>query len=542
MPSLAGFPLNARGKGIQGVFRLHSLVSLLPESGQAFAAGLHPEMLRTWLESLSRLTPEEAAAAVKEQLKRLDAASGFRARQKMLDILAEETARITGLFEAELNKARHPLSAALQRKVVVGNDLLKYHAKSYRSAAERIKGGWMRWGNADLLPRTLGGAMDMERRRLVLAYRAYAPGSRSAWRNLHSLYRMARTAGQATADASAAARNSPVQLYIKALLLALAEPVQMAPGELDRVRFYLDRYAGLAELRDLTRFPGEAAPREGCFLIRHNEDGPGRSLQKWHNIEIRSGDLLLDCGPLLARMRSQIDALEHGVLPSKIGLPSVAHRPQYLAMMKNLQTQWSVPPWRRSQRQHFKPRVELAVGLDDLWSMLSGAALRRRRDDRAEADAAAHSVELSEWSVSNESPTGFALQYLNGESSALSAGTLVGVRSPDRSQVHICLVRRIVSGDARRTALGLQKYAPFAVPTLISWSGSAAATRPPAKAIVMPRVPALDAGGAVIVEPNVLRSGKRVPFVLDGCRLTHVAGAPVERCKAYEIFTLSNPE
>ena len=187
------------------MFRLHSLVSLLPESGQAFAAGLHPEMLRTWLESLSRLPPEEAAAAVKEQLKRLDAASGFRARQKMLDILAEETGRITGLFEAELNKARHPLSAALQRKVVVGNDLLKYHAKSYRSAAERIKGGWMRWGNADLLPRTLGGAMDMERRRLVLAYRAYAPGSKSAWRNLHSLYRMARTAGLAAAEASAVA-------------------------------------------------------------------------------------------------------------------------------------------------------------------------------------------------------------------------------------------------------------------------------------------------------------------------------------------------
>jgi hypothetical protein len=78
----------------------------------------------------------------------------------------------------------------------------------------------------------------------------------------------------------------------------------MAPGELDRVRFFLDRYADLAELQDLTRFQKEPDSREGGFLIRQNEAGPGRSLQKWHNIETRSGDLLLDCGSLLKKMCS----------------------------------------------------------------------------------------------------------------------------------------------------------------------------------------------------------------------------------------------
>ncbi len=523
------------------MFPLYSLASLLPEGSQAFAAGLHPEMLRAWLDSLSKAPPEEAAAALKDQLKRLSAAHGFRVRLKMLDIMAGETRRITGAFEADLNKALHPLSTALQHKVVIGNDLLKYHGKSYRTAADRLRSGWLSWGNGDLLQQTLANAMDMEHRRLVLAYRAYAPGSKSAWRNLHMLYRMARAAGHGAPDA-AESRNSPRHFYVKAILLALAEPVQMAPGELDRVRFYLDRYAGLAELQDLTR-PLEASDsREGCFLIRQNAEGPGRSLQKWHNIEVQSGDLLLDCGPLLKKMRSQIDALEHGVLPSKIGLPSVARHPQYIDLMKNLLALWSVPPWRRFHRQHFKPRVELAVGLDDLWSLLSGVALKRRRDDRSEDESATHAVELSEWSVVNESPTGFALQYLNGESSALSVGSLVGVRSPDRSTAHICLVRRLVSGDRRRAELGLQKYAPFAVPTMISWSGSAAADRPPARAIVLPRVPTLDNEAAVIVAPHVLRPGKRVPFVLDGRKLTFVAGTPVERGATHEIFSLTNPD
>lgn len=453
--------------------------------------------------------------------------------------MAEETRRVTDAFESELNKAHHPLSTALQRKVVVCNDLLKYQAKCYRTAIDKLKGSWIGRGNAGLLRRALMHAMDMERRRLVLAWRAYAPGSKSAWRNLHALHRIARAEGSAN---PAGTDDSPRRLYVKTILLALAEPVQMAPGELDRVRFFLDRYASVAELMDYAQFTMQSDAREGCFLIRKDEEGPGRSLQKWHNIEIQSGDMLIDCGPLLKKMRSQIDALEHGALPSKIGLPSVAHRPQYVDMMKNLLTLWSAPPSRRSQRQHFRPRVELAVGLDDLWTLLAGTTLQRRRDDSAKPDAAASPIELSEWSVTNESPTGFALQYLNGESSVLAVGALVAVRSSDRSKAHICLVRRLVSGDLRRAELGLQKFAPFAVPTMISWSGSAATNKPPARAIVLPRVPSLEGEAAVIVAPHVLRSGKRVPFVLDGQKMTRITGAPIERCASYEIFTLSNPE
>jgi len=523
------------------VFPLYSLASLLPEGGQALAAGLHPEMLRAWLETLSEASPEEAAVALKAQLKRIGVAGSLRARLKMLDMIAEETRRVTEAFEADLNRAQHPLSSALQRKVVIGNDLLKCQAKCYRIAIDKLKGGWISRGNIGLLRRTLTHAMDMERRRLVLAWRAYAPGSKSAWRNLHALHRIARVEGNAAPDLDST-DDSPHHLYVKTLLLAHAEPVQMAPGELDRVRFFLDRYAGLTELMDCTRLSMQCEAREGCFLIRKDEEGPGRSLQKWHNIQVQSGDHLLDCGPLLKKMRSQIDALEHGALPSKIGLPSVAHRPQYAVMMKNLLTMWGAPPSRRSHRQLFKPRVEIAVGLDDLWLLLDGATHKRRRDDPAQPADDTRAVELSEWSVTNESPTGFALLYLNGESSVLTVGALVGVRSQDRSKVHICLARRLISGDLRRAELGLQKLAPFAVPTMISWSGSAAANKPPARAIVLPRVPSLEGEAAVIVTSNVLRSGKRVPFVLDGQRLTYITGAPIERCAAYEIFCLDNLE
>lgn len=525
---------------MKSVLPLLSLVSLLPQGGQALAAGLHPEIMRAWLDTQTGAPPEEIAAAIKAQLKRAGVIGSFRVRLKMLDVLVEQTRRITEIFESDLNKAQYPLSPALKRKVVIGNDLLKYHAKCYRAAIEKLKGSWLIRGNSRLLRRSLMNAMDLERRRLILAFRAYAPGSKSAWKNLHSQNRIAREEGIA-AQASADSEDSPHQLYVKTLLLALAEPEQMEPGELDRVRFYLDRYAGLAELTDLTRFRRDPESREGCFLIRQNEEGPGRSLRKWQNLEIQAGDLLLDCGPLLRKLRSQINALEQGALPSKIGLPTVARRPQYVTMLKNLHTLWSAPPMRGSHRQHFKPRVELAVGLDDLWALLSGASLNRRHDDLKVKSAQTQTIGLSEWSVANESPTGFALQYLNGTSQALSVGALVGLRSQDRSKPQICFARRLVSGEQRSVELGLEKYAPTAVPTIISWNGSAAG-KTPTKAIVLPRVPSLGGSAAVIVSPNMLRSGKRVPCVLDGRYITYVTGAPVDRRDNYEIFLLSNPD
>jgi hypothetical protein len=264
-------------------------------------------------------------------------------------------------------------------------------------------------------------------------------------------------------------------------------------------------------------------------------------LLKWHNLQTQGDDLMLDCRPLLAKLRSQIDAIEHGALPSKIGLPTVARRPYYLSMLKNLLQLWGAPPLRRSHRLNFKPRIEIIAGLDNLWMLLSGTTLKRRREDRKESEREEVGLDNSEWSVSNESTTGFALKYISGESGELTVGALAGVLAPNRNKAQICFVRRLVSGEQRSVELGLEKFAPFAVPTILSWNESTD-NQPPLRALVLPQVPSLKGGAAVIVAPNILRSGKRVPFVLDGQYLTYVTGAPVERCPDYEIFSLSNPE
>jgi hypothetical protein len=509
------------------------LLSLLP-AGSGFGPGLNPEELHRWVDELLLAPPEKAAAELCAHLLRVRGTVNRHARLRMLDMLVEPCRKVTEVFEAELNRAHHPLSLARQRQVVTGNELLKLHAACYRKTAEELSGKWLGLGFSKVLPGAVAQAMDLERRRITLAFRAYSAGSGSAWKSLHQLYGTARRGGFAE-QVVAAAADSPTGLFVKSLLLAFAEPARLGPGELDRVRFYLDRHAGLTELHHAPGTVRELADRDGCFLIRKQDDGPGHALRKRNSPEVADGDLVLDCGPLLKKLREQIDGIEHGVLPSKLGLPTVARRPHYIVLLRNLLALWSVPPQRRHPRQHFMPRIDLVAGFDDLWSFIAGPAFSRRNGDFLSA-LASTSPGISEWTIANESPVGFALQHVSGAAGDLSVGALAGLRPKDRSVVHVCIVRRLVSGK-QRPALGLQKLAPFAVPTMITLrrsTGEGAASR----AIVLLNVPSLSGGAAVIVRPNLLQSGIRIPFRNGDQRLTGMTGAPIMRCPAYDIFAL----
>lgn len=507
------------------------LFSLLP-AGSGFGAGLNPDALRVWIEALSDAAPEETAAALTLQLRRVRRAVNRHARLRMLDMLVPPTLHLTTLFEAELHRARHPLSLALQRRIVAANELLKQHAACYRETAAELSATWLGLGFSRVLPRAVAQGMELERRRLVLAFRAYSPGSKSAWQSLHKLYRIARSGGYADRCAEGACA-APTLLYAKSLLLAFAEPARLGVNELDRVLFYLDRHAALAELHDAQGSVRDLADRDGCFLIRRRDDGPGQSLRKRQSPRVAGGDLVLDCGPLMKHLRAQIDGIEHGVQPSRLGLPAIARRPVYVALLRNLLTLWNTPPQRRHPRQRFRPRIDLVSGFDDVWALIDGPAFGRRNDDARSPAAPA----VGEWAISNEGPVGFALQYLSGASGDLSVGALTGLRPKDRSVVYVCIVRRLVGGGLR-PELGLQKLAPLAVPTMVSLRGTGTGGSTASKAIVLLGVPGLNGGAAVIVRSGVLQSGMRVPFRHGEQRLTGQAGAPMERGPNYDIFTL----
>ncbi len=510
------------------------LFSLLPP-GVSFTAAPHPDELSAWLAALPA-EPKQTALLLKKQLYRIRGVVNTHARLKMLDQLLNTSNRVVSAFEADLIRARYPLSAELQRGVIVGNDLLKRHARAYTETVEKLSGKWIGVGLGHILRPALVQAMELEKRRLLLAFRAYTPGSRSAWKNLHQLYRIARKGGYAKTLQEGAA-DTPERTYIKALLMTFAEPARLTQQELERVRFYIERHAKHAQLIEAPGSARHDVPA-GCFLVRQQDDADASSMRNRPSSNPTSGDLVLDCSLLISKLREQIDGLEHGILPSKLELPSIAKHPHYVAMLRSLLTLWSAPPQRRFSRQHFRPRIDLVAGFDDIWSFMTGRYFNRRQTDNLIVAAEA-TPQISEWSIANESPTGFALQYVSGDTGDIASGALIGLSPPTRGTVYICMVRRLVSREHNRVDLGLQKYAAAAVATRFTLQGDASGDKDQARAIVLPLVPSLDGKAAVIAPLGTLWPGKRVPFQLGEAQVTYVTGAAIEQHADYEIFALS---
>ena len=274
---------------------------------------------------------------------------------------------------------------------------------------------------------------------------------------MHRLYGIAQAAGVAT-QSSEYQVHTAEQLYIKALLLAFAEPAKLAPGDLDQVRFYLDRYGSLARLEPASAMQDPKA--HAAFLVRPSEARPGQSLLKRRDDVLQPDDRILYCAPLVDKLLSQIDGLKNDVLPSRLGLPKTAGEGRYLTLLRSLAQCWSAPATRRYARTRFHPRVDVAVGFSTLWRFLGGGAYQRRSDDAVARSAP--SGDMTEWTVSNESPDGFALRYVSGNTSEVRVGEVVAVRPRDNAAVHVCIARRAATTFAS-LELGVQVLASRAM-------------------------------------------------------------------------------
>ena len=438
-------------------------------------------------------------------------------------------------IESQLNLAPLPLPTVLRRSVVAANALLKELAANYSAITATLSGRWYVMGSSRPLRDVIIYGLRLNLRRLKLAYRVYARGSRSAWVSLHRLYGIAQAAGVAT-QRGEYQEHTAEQLYIKALLLAFAEPARLAPGDLDQVRFYLDRYGSLARLAPASAMPDPKA--HAAFLVRPSEARPGQSLLKRRDRELQTDDRILYCAPLVDKLLSQIDGLGKDVLPSRLGLPKIAGEGRYLTLLRSLAQCWSAPATRRYARTRFHPRVNVVVGFSTLWRFLGGGAYQRRSEDAVVRSAP--SGDITEWTVSNESPDGFALRYVSGNTSEIRVGEIVAIRPRDNAAVHVCVARRAATTFAS-LELGVQVLASRAMAATIDLPAGkppGTVTRRLVRVIFLPRLPAIANAPALIAAPDSVSAGMEFAAVHRGRHTMLRIEKSIEKTSSCEVFSL----
>lgn len=511
-------------------------LSLLPQGITLSAHAFEVDELAEWLDALPADKPSELMRALLGELAdQRQASLSQRTRLKLLDLVREKAEAMLPAVEEQLRRSPLPLPAPAQQTLVDANELLKQICAGYESVSDKMARRWYGIGTNRLLCSAVTHGLRLHQRRLKLAYRVYARGSRSAWTEMHALYHTAREAGIARLCADGAS-ESPERLYIDALLLAFAEPAKFAAGDLDRVRFYIERYGRLARLEPLT----DGGNRSAGFQIRRREAGPGQSLAKWRDGDLEPGAMVLRCDDLVKELETQLAGLEQGTAPARLGLPKLASEPHYQALLRNLARLWGAPPTRRFHRSRFRPRVDVIVGCAALRQFLAGAAYRRRAHDGPDQPVPVQ--DLTEWAVTNESADGLALRYLGGDPTEIQVGEVIGVRSRGASLVHVCIVRRaesVVTG----LEVGVQVLASHALVASIALprDGSGAARRS-VEVMVLPRLPGADGAPALLAPPTGLVPGTEFATELDGRHWLMRVARRIEKTASCELFALEKAE
>jgi len=510
---------------------LSLLRRLLPLGvGSSACEARSTELLR-WLETLPGVDAADAARLIAARIGEVRAAGvDPRTRLTLLDSLREAAESRLPALERTLAAATLPLAEDARRAWAGAAQLLDALAGGYAEVASAAASRWsLRGGSRPIRP-PLIQAMRYCARRLALRYRVHAGGNDPGWLDLHRLYGLAREAGFAATLLGG--DEIPEAIYLKALLLSFAEPTRFAAGELDLVQGYLDRTAHLAEI-----VPAEQASRvdadPACFLIQVAQPHGGLSLRKWKPERIAPGDLAIRCGQLLARLDGQIAGLEQRVAPPMLGLPKLAADPRYLGLMRSLRECWGAPATRRHKRMRAFPRSELVAGFDAVWE---------RRSARPAAEAglpASARTESSEWAIHNESPQGYALGYLRGDTRPVRVGELVAMHPSHQTDDLLCIVRRLVNRWQDGLEVGVQVLGARMVAATVSVrTGEAQPQERTQRILVLPAMPAHGDSSGILAPVGALATGTR--FSAHNCGEPTVlkVGRRIERLASCELFAL----
>ncbi|BCL74681.1 hypothetical protein JHS3_04170 [Jeongeupia sp. HS-3] len=299
--------------------------------------------------------------------------------------------------------------------------------------------------NPELPYYVLRGLMYAARQTQWTALR-YMEVDAQGWRQLHRLYQYAELLGCTHAplqpypndDITNASRE-----YMQALMLALAAPEKLQPGQIELVGQWLKRWSSKIDLETQIRptqqlyaanLAGSTAPK------RLRRDMVGENWRYWST------------EALLQHIRMVLGALNAGDEPATHGLPDESRHPANLELLATLAERWSrdsAAPIRKHERHPAQQAISIWRGLDEAIQALRGQS-------RGKA---------GQWELIDASSSGFGIRYRGRNDDKLQVGELLGIQGLEKRPFSLGIVRRITRKPDGIVDLGIETLAsnPVAV-------------------------------------------------------------------------------
>jgi len=444
-------------------------------------------------------------------------------RLKLLDLLFSQAERIAKAELPKLNEVSLPISRKLRQRVRTLLEILETLTKDYFNTLAELfdpEGE----SSARLPHNSLRRAMFAIAWQVRITHLVATPTPIGLWLQLHAAFRTARRLGL---DEFPGPNFGPSirRIYTSILLAAIAQPVSFSADELEFISDYIDQCTPDVVLLDTPPLNAQ-----GLFWIDPEKDFPAHALIR----RIPSPEaqvLYFSCDTQAELALKHRAELAKDIPAELIGLPKFADTHAGPGVLLRLNHLWGHPAKRRFPRRRQSYRANLCSGLDNLWHLLKTGNTK---------------VEPSEWMVTNESPDGYALMHMSGQTDDVRIGDIIALQAVDEqtgmSQAwHICIIRWAISENPEHIELGLQILAPSATAVELAPPFDLAMSK--VHALMLPATPPLRPMQSLIVPPGLLRENTRHIIVLteeENLSIRELqADELCEQTSSVEIFTVS---
>ncbi len=439
-------------------------------------------------------TSEDTEELLRNTLSLREAAISTAQRIKLLDLLYAHTEGIVRQELLSLKDLSLPIPRKTRQRMKTLLELLETLTQDYFNTLAILF-------DPDHAIATYTPQTALRRAMLSIAWqiRLYhlisAPPRHGLWQQLHAAF---KTAHRLDVDQQPSPRDtlSIRRLYTNALLIGIAQPASFSAGELEFINTIVEQ-----SQCELTPNKNVLGPVASTFWIDPDRDFPAHALvRRTPGTEI--DPLYFSCAQIAQHVTTIRQALTNGEPPAAFSLPDFANSSSGQGVLRRLEQLWGQPAKRKFPRRRQSHRIRLCSGLDTLHRLLS------------EGEG---TEEFSEWMVTNESPDGFALMHMTGNTNPLKVGDLAAMQILDEKNQGnnpwlFCMLRWAISENPEHVEIGLQLLASKAIPAKIAHADNPEAGT--SDALILPEAPPLRSTQSLVVAPGILKENARRIIVL----------------------------
>ncbi len=397
------------------------------------APDARPPAIGRWLGQLRGELPEDVAQAMAERLFALNrTALSPRPRREIADLFFARASTLWPALEGGLRAFAQPLSgealASTKATIALASEINIAYKRCL--ADELARKSWARGGRQ--LPELIHLCQIAAGRVLSVCYVAHAPVPEGTWHDLHAIYLLALERDLATTAVNPhVAFLTPERAYVQTLLLALANPYGLLPGQLPLVVEFIGEHCHLATLG---AEPPVHRTTRAVAVVPAGYDFPPYAANKGG--AAGESPLYLRMHELAFRLQEALHRVERGeAMPAAAGAGPGA-RVGYVAMLRRLLREWGATPARHFNRLPGRSEVAVCAGLNLVWQVTR--AVRAQQ-----ATAGEISTLLLPGRVLNQTPGGLALKVSRQATAGLAirVGELLGIQNKARDRWLVACVR-----------------------------------------------------------------------------------------------------